>query len=134
VWKEDVRKWSETNNRPINEWTRLPDLCVGGAKSEGQWRAEFGAHGWPISEPDQKEVEVGIARCYAAFREDKLFVTKDCPFLLDDIRNYSREVDDEGNPISDTIQDKDAFHSVDSMRYIVSYLRSVVPEPMVMWA
>lgn len=101
---------------------RIPDVCVGGAKSEGQWRQEFAAAGWPIHQPDQPDVEVGITRTYAGFREDKLFITEDCPRLLSDVLEYSREVDELGNVTND-IEDKESFHSADALRYIVSYLR-----------
>lgn len=99
-----------------------PDVCVGGAKSEGQWRSEFAAAGWPIWEPDQPDVEVGISRVYAAFAEDRLFLMDTVPHLIDDVQAYSREVDENGDPIDMTIEDKETFHSVDSMRYLLSYL------------
>jgi hypothetical protein len=89
---------------------RVPEVIVGGAKSEGQWRSEFAANGWPIREPDQPLVEVGIDRVYAAFRDDKLFITQGCPKLLDEIQSYSRPVDDEGN-VEEGIEDKDTYHS-----------------------
>lgn len=99
-----------------------PTLCVGGAKSEGQWRKEFANAGWPIREPDQKEVEVGISRVYALFAENRLFIMDSCPGLLDEIQAYSREVDENGEPISDTIMDKETYHGADSVRYIGSWL------------
>jgi hypothetical protein len=116
-------QWAAMSGRSVSEWTRLPDICVGGSKSEGQWRTEFTALGWPIREPDQPDVEVGIARCYACFAEDRLFITEDCPYLLDDVQNYSRVVDEAGNPLND-IEDKDEAHSCDALRYPVSYLEA----------
>lgn len=117
-----VKEWAKLTGRPEKEWERLPDVCVGGAKSEGQWRTEFSASSWPIHPPDQPEVEVGISRVFAAFAEDRLFITEDCPHLLADVQGYSREVDDNGEPISDTIEDKDTYHSADALRYVISYL------------
>lgn len=124
VFRDQAETWSMMSNQPASEWTRLPDLCVGGAKSEGQWRSEFSAMGWPIREPDQPDVEVGISRVRACFTEvnDSLFVSAACPKLLEEIQNYSREVDDDGEPINDTIADKDTYHGCDALRYIVSYL------------
>lgn len=124
VWKVMASAWARDTGRNVSEWTRLPDLCVGGAKSEGQWRTEFSALGWPIREPDQPEVEVGIARVYACFAEDRLFITEDCPALLQDVQDYTRELDDNGEPISDTIVDKDTYHSADAFRYPISYLET----------
>jgi hypothetical protein len=122
AFKKSAHQWSTTTGRPVSEWTRLPDLCVGGSPSEGQWRTELSAAGWPVHAPDQKEVEVGIARVFAAFAENRLLISEDCPYLLDDVENYSREVDEDGEPISDTICDKEMFHSADSCRYLISYL------------
>lgn len=99
-----------------------PDICVGGAKSEGQWRSEFAAAGWPIWEPDQPDVEVGISRVYATIAEDRLFVMDTCPHLLDEIQSYSREVDENGEPLDMTIADKDTYHSADSVRYLIGYM------------
>lgn len=99
-----------------------PDVCVGGAKSEGQWRSEFAAAGWPIWEPDQPDVEVGISRVYATFAEDRLFLMDSVPHLIDEVKRYSREVDENGEPIDQTIEDKETFHSADSIRYVIGYL------------
>jgi hypothetical protein len=126
VFHEQAKTWAMMANREVADWTRLPDLCVGGAKSEGQWRTEFAAMGWPIREPDQPDVEVGISRVYSCFTtaKDSLFISAACPLLIADVQDYSREVDDDGEPISDTIADKDTFHGADSLRYIVSYLEA----------
>jgi hypothetical protein len=124
AFKLQAEQWAAMSDATADAWTRLPDVCVGGAKSEGQWRTEFGAMGWPIHEPDQPDVEVGISRVYASLAEDRLFITEDCPHLLAEVQGYSREVDDDGEPISDTIMDKDTFHGADSLRYIVGYLEA----------
>lgn len=100
---------------------RNPDQCVGGAKSEGQWRAEFAAAGWPIRPPDQPDVEVGIGRVYEVIKTDRLRVSLACEKLLEELANYSRPVDEEGMPM-DGIEDKDLFHGLDSARYILSWL------------
>lgn len=123
VWRQQAAAWAEANGRSVAEWTRMPDVCVGGAKSEGQWRTEFTALGWPIREPDQPDVEVGIARVYACFAEDRLFITEDCPRLLEDVQNYSRVVDEDGEPTND-IQDKETYHAADALRYPVNYLEA----------
>jgi hypothetical protein len=122
----EAENWAAMSDRNVSEWSRLPDVCVGGAKSEGQWRTEFSARGWPVREPDQPDVEVGISRVYACFTgaKDSLFISAACPRLITELKNYSREVDDDGEPISDTIMDKDMFHGADSLRYIVGYLEA----------
>jgi hypothetical protein len=103
------------------EPVRIP-LTVGGSKSEGQWRQEFRAAGLPVREPRVSEVEVGIQRVYAAIKSDELFVFEDLHGLLDEIGNYSREVDEDGEP-TEKIAEKESFHRLDSLRYVMSWAR-----------
>ena len=98
-----------------------PFAC-GGAKSEQQWRDEFAAAGWPVREPPISDVEVGIDRVYGGFKNDQLFIFDDCLGLLDEIMSYARELDDMGEP-TEKIADKNTFHLLDALRYIMSYLR-----------
>lgn len=95
--------------------------CVGGSKSEGQWRKEFAASGLPIREPRISDVEVGIQRVYGLFKQNKLFVFDTCQGVIDDLQSYSRKLDPMGEPTED-IQDKARFHYCDSLRYIATRL------------
>lgn len=97
-------------------------LTYGGAKSEQQWRDEFAAAGLPVREPPISDVEVGIDRVYGAIKNDELFVFDDCSELLDEVLSYARELDDMGEP-TEKIADKNTFHLLDALRYIMSYLR-----------
>lgn len=95
-------------------------LWAGGAKSEGQWRREFRAAGIPVTEPSIADVWLGINRVYATMKTDKLFVFDTCPKLLGQIGTYSRKLDKAtGQPIADEIQNKDEYHYLDALRYIV---------------
>jgi hypothetical protein len=96
-------------------------ICVGGSKSEGQWRMEFRAGGLPVREPDVKEVEIGINRVYGAFKQGNLIVFDDLTGLLDELRSYSRKLDDAGEPL-EAIEDKATYHRLDALRYIVGWL------------
>lgn len=98
-------------------------LCVGGAKSEGQWRQEFQAAGLPVRSPEISDVEVGIDRVYGAHRQNKLVVFDDLAGYLDEKLSYSRELDENGEP-TDKIEDKNDFHFMDAERYIISWLMS----------
>lgn len=100
-----------------------PTYAVGGSKSEGQWRDEFKAGGLPIREPDQPDVEVGIDRVYGAIKTNKLFVMDNCTGLLEEIGSYSRPVDDSGK-VMEGIEDKEQYHLLDSLRYIMGRLNS----------
>jgi hypothetical protein len=97
-------------------------VCFGGAASEGNWRAEFGAAGLRIQKPPIQEIEVGISRVIAAFRTDQLLVMNDLRALLSELRTYSRRVDDTGK-VTEEIDNKSTFHINDSLRYIMSHLR-----------
>jgi hypothetical protein len=115
----------------------LPEACVGGSHSEGQWRSAFRAggvvrglpafpqghkvSGLPMREPDIKEVEVGIDRVYGAHKRGELFVFSDLSRYLEEKQTYSRELDDAGAP-TEEIADKEAYHLMDAERHVVGWL------------
>lgn len=96
-------------------------FCVGGSKSEGQWRQEFTAAGLPVHEPLISDVEVGINRVYGAHSRREIVVFDDLGAYLDEKNTYSRKVDAMGEPLEE-IENKNAFHLMDSERYIIGYL------------
>jgi hypothetical protein len=116
----------------------IPD-CVGGSKSEGQWRQEFRqggkvkvsdeggpvreveAPGLPVRSPDIKDVEVGIDRVYGFHKRNQLFVFDDLHQYLAEKMSYSRELDPNGEP-TEKIEDKETFHLMDAERYILGWL------------
>jgi hypothetical protein len=91
----------------------------GGAKSEEQWRRDWGDAGWPIQEPPISDVEGGIDRVISLLKTHQLYVMESCRPLLDELGTYSREVDERGNP-TEKIKDKNDFHCCDALRYLVS--------------
>ena len=97
-------------------------LWVGGSKSEGQWRSEFGAAGLPIREPNISEVEVGIDRVYGCHKRNELFVFDTLTRYLDEKGRYSRELDKGGQP-TEKIKNKNDYHVMDAERYILSFLK-----------
>ncbi len=94
---------------------------VGGAKSEGQWRREFALAGLPVAEPAVHEVEVGINRVYAAVQTGRLSVFKTCEHTLDEFASYGRVLDAQGQP-TEQIEDKETFHRLDALRYLMTRL------------
>jgi hypothetical protein len=96
--------------------------CVGGSFSEGQWRDEFTAAGLPVYRPDVSEVEIGIARTYAAIKTRRLLLMNDLAGTLREFRNYSRKLDAAGKPTL-VIVDKNRFHRLDAARYVVGWLQ-----------
>ncbi len=99
---------------------RLPIRCVGGSKSEDQWRKEFATAGFPVGVPDQPDVEVGIGRVYGAHKANEIFVFDDLHGYLEELATYSRVVDDAGN-VGEVIEDKSTFHFMDASRYILAW-------------
>jgi hypothetical protein len=96
--------------------------AVGGAKSEGQWRAEFGAAGLPVFSPEESSVEVGIARVYAQHKADGILVFDDLAGYRSEKGTYRRVLDANNEP-TEAIADKSTFHRLDAERYIIGYIR-----------
>ena len=92
---------------------------VGGIHSEEGWRESFTAAGWPISEPREREVEVGINTVYGWHKRNALFVFKDVGLYLDEKLAYSRKLDDDYQPTV-VIDNKSRFHLMDAERYLLS--------------
>jgi hypothetical protein len=105
---------------------RIP-YCVGGAKSEDQWRDEFCAAGLPVSEPGIADVELGIDRVYGAHQRGEIMVFEDLDGYLEEKLTYSRETDDAGE-VTEEIDDKHSFHFMDAERYIIGFLRPTIQE------
>jgi hypothetical protein len=97
-------------------------ICVGGSKSEGQWRDEFRAGGLPVRAPEITDVEVGIDRVYGAHARDEIFVFSDLAHYLDEKQSYSRVVDDNGEP-TEEIDGKSEYHLCDAERYVIGWLK-----------
>lgn len=104
-----------------NDLSDKPGINFGGAKSENQWRREFSSAGMTVREPMVSEVEVGILRVYAAIKTGKLKFFRSLRLTLEQIRTYSRPVDDRGEPMAG-IEDKEIYHQLDALRYIGTYL------------
>lgn len=97
--------------------------CVGGSKSEGQWRREFQKGGLPVRPPAISDVEVGIDRVYSYHRGQpaQLFVFDDLLHYLDMKRSYSRELNEHDEP-TERIEDKETYHLLDAERYVLGWL------------
>lgn len=110
---------AEEHARYLLENEPMP-TCVGGSKSEGQWRAEFRKGGLPVREPDVKEVEIGIGRVYGAHKQNQIFVFNTLQGYLKEKKSYSRKLDASGLP-TEEIEDKSTSHFMDAERYIVGW-------------
>jgi hypothetical protein len=117
-------------NRTTNEHARIAleyaekervVKWAGGAKSEKQQRWDWNAAGVPLQEPVISDVEAGIDRVIALFKKKQLFIFDTCAGLLDEIGTYARVLDDMGQP-TDKIKDKETFHRLDGLRYVVQHI------------
>jgi len=96
--------------------------CVGGSKSEGQWRREFRAGGLPVKPPAISSVEVGLDRVYGCHKRGDIIVFDDLKGYLAEKESYSRKVDEAGE-VTEAIEDKNSFHFMDGERYIIGWLK-----------
>jgi hypothetical protein len=110
----------------------MPKQSYGGAGSEDNWRREFTQAGLTINRPPVSEVEVGIDRVYGLIKRHALVVCEGCERVLEELRTYSRKLDENSEPLED-IEDKNKFHLLDALRYIASAIEepplTLPPEP-----
>lgn len=90
----------------------------GGAKSETQQRMDWSVAGVPLQEPPIPDVEAGIDRVIALFKTGRLYVFDSCRGVLDELGTYSRVVGEDGQS-TEKIKDKETYHLLDSLRYVV---------------
>ncbi len=93
-----------------------------GSKSEGQWRSEFRGAGLAGLPPAVADFDVGISRVYAQFKTRKLVLMDDLRGTIDQITKYRRKRDRQGN-VTDKVENQNAFHFLDALRYPVVSLR-----------
>jgi hypothetical protein len=97
-------------------------IRVGGSSTEEGWREAFGMQGWPIQKPYVKDVTLGINRAYAFFKTNKIRIFDECTGLVNELQDYSWMVDEDYNSIPNKIANKDRYHRLDAMRYLLSEL------------
>jgi hypothetical protein len=112
-----------TADEPVFVW-----VC--GAKSERAWRLEWDAAGIPVVEPPITDVWVGIDRVTQLLRDFNLVIHDSCVGLLSEITDYRRKLDKSGQP-TDAIENKDSYHLLDALRYVIAYLTNPVQSQVV---
>ena len=93
--------------------------AFGGTRSEQDNRDEWTKAGLAVQEPRIWEVEAGLDRLNAVYKQHRWFVLDCCHAYRSDLGTYSREVDATGEP-TEKISDKDTFHRMDASRYLAS--------------
>ncbi len=90
-----------------------------GNKSERQQRKDWRAAGITnVAEPPVGDVEAGIDRVIQLLKEHRLYITDDCTGVLDEIGSYRRKLDENDQP-TEVIKNKERFHRLDALRYVV---------------
>ena len=89
---------------------------TGGAASEGDYRREWATHGLYISQPNFTSVEVGILATTGLLRTGRLKVFASLKGVRSEFQSYRRKIDKQGK-ILDIIENKNAFHRIDAIRY-----------------
>jgi len=92
---------------------------LGGAPSEKQQRMDWGAEGVQVQRPTISDVEAGLDRVISLFKQKRLFVFRTCSGIRDELGTYRRVLDAAGQP-TEKIHDKEKFHRLDALRYVVS--------------
>lgn len=104
--------------------------AFGGSHQESGWRESYGLSGLGVGEPPETKVDNQIARLYAAFkarvgegdaRAPALRVFRTLTKFLDEVKDFSYELDDEGEP-TQKLADEAKYHRLAACRYIASYL------------
>lgn len=96
-------------------------MCVGGSKSEEQWRREFRRGGLSVKAPQFSEVDLGILQVYSAHKQSKIIYFDDLEGILDQKGRYKRKRDKHGE-VTDEIENKATFHFMDAERYIIAWI------------
>jgi hypothetical protein len=105
--------------------------CWGGAKSEGQSRADWKVEGFTVREPPVWDLEAGIQRVYGLLKEKRLKIFHTCRGIRDEFGSYRRKLDPSGQP-TDEIEAKRTFHRIDATRYVCAALNQPArPQPRV---
>jgi len=94
---------------------------VGGGPSERQQRVDFTGAGLTLHEPPNIGVWPGIDRINLLLKHNVLIIHSDCEKLISEIGEYRRKMTRAGEP-TDQIENKDAFHLLDSLRYVIAWL------------
>jgi hypothetical protein len=91
-----------------------------GQKAEQQQRLDYQAAGLHnVAEPPIVDVESGIDHVIRLFKTHRLFVFDDCTGVLDELGSYRRKLDENDQPTA-AIHNKERYHRLDALRYVVA--------------
>ena len=125
VYREYLEPYGIPTRQHVRNILRLSEgetifAWVGGGPSERQARLDWQANGIPLLDPPDIGVWAQIDRVVDLLRDFKIVIHDSCPQLLSDVGSYRRKLV-HGQP-TETIENKDAFHLADCLRYGISFL------------
>lgn len=126
VYREYLEPFGETTPGHVRAILKLSDgetifAWVGGGPSERQARTDWAAAGIPLLDPPNVGVWEGIDRVIQMLRDGVLMIHDCCPNLLSEVGAYRRKLDRAGEA-TENIENKDRFHGLDTLRYLVVWL------------
>lgn len=92
---------------------------IGGSHQEEEIRQGYGAHGWPIREPNINSVLAQIERVHTLMERGKLFVFNDLVNYLDELANCTWELGSDGKNTK-KIHNEHQYHLSACARYVLS--------------
>lgn len=95
-------------------------LWAGGGPTEDQHRLDWGSLGIPLHESNITDVWLGIERVYQVLKAQRLVIHSHCARIIDELGSYQRKQVN-GIP-TNVIQNKEDYHLLDALRYIVCAL------------
>lgn len=121
-----IKKLRDMAMRAVEGFPKIP-LGFAGSAQEVGWRGFWTLAGQPLNKPSDANVEYQIQTVWTAFKRTiekgmhpglgQLVIFDDLHSLLDDIHQYSRDTDEDGNR-SEKIADKSKWHRLDALRYL----------------
>lgn len=103
-------------------------IWAGGGPSENQARLDFYGNGIPLVKCEVTDVWAGIDRVNQLIKANALFVFKSCENLLGEIGDYRRAVNKQTGIMTRDIENKDQYHLLDALRYIIGKLTETTGE------
>jgi hypothetical protein len=141
VYREYVAPFGETTGGHVENVLELSqgevvDIWAGGGPSERQARTDWtgaGISALGLVDPPNIPVWSGIERVYSLIKPRRLVVHACCENLRAEMGSYQRLRDRAGN-LTDTIKDKEQFHLLDCLRYIIATVTEPYPDGGVVYA
>ncbi len=112
-------------DQPIMAW-------VAGQPAERQARVDFMGAGIPVISPEIADVWSGIDKIQELLRDGTLVIHDRCVNLLEEITTYTRVMNRDG-VVTEKIKNKDAYHCLDALRYVIVWLTSPVIEESIIY-